>query len=149
MNWIYKSFEDLTAQELYDVLKLRQDVFIIEQDCIYEDMDGFDDISNHLLAYNSDQKLIAYLRLFEAGSKYRESSIGRIIVQNDFRNTGIGKELVRKGIQHCKVLSPNSDIKIEAQAHLLKFYSDLGFIQTSDIYPVDGIDHIEMILKST
>ena len=146
MNWHYSTFDDLSSKQLYDILKLRQDIFIIEQDCIYPDMDGSDVIAHHLMGYEDD-KLVAYLRVFEAGIKFDEASIGRIVIPFDKRGTGLGEELVREGI---KLVEKNgsTSIRIEAQAHLDKFYARLGFVAEGDVYVVDGIDHFQMLRAS-
>lgn len=147
MEWIYyKNFEDFKPDELYRVLKLRQDIFIIEQDCIYPDLDLLDQRSEHLFCLE-DGQLVGYLRIVPKGLKFREVSIGRIIVAQSHRNRGIGKILVQKGID--QVLSDgHRSIRIEAQAHLEKFYTDLGFYKTSNPYNVDGIPHIQMVFEN-
>ena len=146
MNWLYSTFDDLTSKQLYDILKLRQDIFIIEQDCIYPDMDGSDAIAHHLMGYE-DEKLVAYLRVFDAGIKFDEASIGRIVIPFDKRGTGLGEELVTEGINRVEN-GTKVPIRIEAQAHLDKFYSRLGFVAEGEIYVVDGIDHIQMLRTS-
>ena len=146
MNWLYSTFEDLSSKQLYDILKLRQDIFIIEQDCIYPDMDGSDAVALHLMGYENE-KLMAYLRVFEAGIKFDEASIGRIVIPMDKRGTGLGEELVAEGIKRVENGS-SVPIRIEAQAHLDKFYTRLGFVAEGEIYPVDGIDHIQMLRTS-
>lgn len=144
MKWIYhKNFNHFKPDQLYRVLKLRQDIFIIEQDCIYPDLDLLDQKSEHLLCLEDDE-LIGYLRIVPKGLKFPEVSIGRIIVSQSHRNRGVGKILVQKGID--QVLSDGDQtIRIEAQAHLEKFYTDLRFSKTSKPYDVDGIPHIEMV----
>lgn len=141
MKSIYKSFQELSPKELQDIFRLRQRVFIIEQDCFYEDIDGMDNQAKHLLFYNAEG-LAAYLRIFEAGIKYEEASLGRIVVAEEYRGTGLGHELINKGISICD----GSAIRIEAQAPLEKYYQQFGFKSDSDIYVVDGIDHIQMVL---
>lgn len=148
MNWILKTFEELSTSELHDILKLRQDIFIIEQTCIYPDIDGADTKAHHYFAYDNNT-LVAYTRIFAPGIKYRESSIGRIVVSPDQRGTGLGKELVANSIVECNKLYRNENIRIEAQAHLEKFYNDLGFISEGEIYIVDGIDHQEMVFTNS
>ncbi|MAL17333.1 MAG: GNAT family N-acetyltransferase [Balneola sp.] len=142
MEIIYKPFSELSSSELEDVLRLRQNVFIIEQNCFYEDIDGFDEKANHLLFYEGN-KLAAYLRLFPKGSKLDdEISLGRIVVDPEFRGIGLGPVLIKKGIQ----LSEGEPIRIEAQAALTKYYNELGFTEEGEVYVVDGIDHIQMTL---
>jgi ElaA protein len=145
MKSILKSFDELSAKELYDILYLRQNVFIIEQDCIYSDIDGNDHKALHLLIHNA-KSLIAYLRIFPPGVKTSESSIGRIVVAPGHRGTGLGKELINSGIRICQERYPESSIKIEAQAALKEYYSNYGFVPEGDVYVWDGIDHIKMVL---
>lgn len=147
MKKFISSFDELTNVQLYDLLKLRQDVFIIEQNCIYPDIDGYDKKASHLLIYEYDE-LVAYSRIFAPDIKYNEeTSIGRIIVSQNKRGESLGKTLIEKSINYCITNYPKSDIRIEAQAKLKNYYSDLGFIGDSDIYLVDGIDHLQMIYK--
>jgi ElaA protein len=140
MEVIYKPFKELAPEELEDVFRLRQNVFIIEQECFYEDIDGSDYKANHLLFYQGE-KLAAYLRLFPAGTKLQgEHSLGRIVVDPEFRGTGLGPKLIKKGIELCD----GEPIRIEAQAALKHYYNSLGFVEEGDVYVVDGIDHIQM-----
>lgn len=141
MKIVYKSYNDLRNTELEDLFRLRQQIFIIEQQCFYEDIDGYDDKASHLLIYD-DETLAAYLRLFEPGIKYEEASLGRIVVDPQYRGTGLGEKLIRKGIELCD----GKGIRIEAQAALLQYYNDLGFKEEGEIYSVDEIDHIQMVL---
>lgn len=145
MTWtFYRSFDDFTPQHLYDVLKLRQDIFIIEQECIYDDIDGLDDRSQHLILIDED-KIVGYLRIVPPGIKYDEYSLGRILVDQRNRNRGLGKKVVEKGIEIVKSEGARA-IRIEAQAHLENFYKDLGFRSVSEIYSVDDIPHLQMLL---
>ncbi len=146
MKKIISSFKNLTVSQLYDILKLRQDVFIIEQNCIYNDFDGYDSKATHLCFYD-DNFLSAYSRIFAPGIKYnKEASIGRIIVSSDYRGGTLGKKLISESIDVCLKKYPNTEIKIEAQAALKNYYSKFGFKAVTEIYKVDGIDHLEMIL---
>ena len=147
-TWQWKQFNELTLDELYAVLKLRQDVFVIEQTCCYEDLDNADQTATHLLVQDAARSLVAYQRVFEPGLRYDEASIGRIIVAESARSAGLGGEVVRQGIAHCRERFPNSGIRIEAQAHLGKFYGRHGFESVSDDpYDVDGIPHIDMVYR--
>ena len=142
MKILYKSFEELSSKQLEDLFRLRQQVFIIEQTCLYEDIDGYDGQANHLCFY--DDELVAYLRLFPEGIKYEAfASLGRIVVAPDYRGSGIGPKLILKGIELCE----STSIKIEAQAALEKYYTELGFTTVSEVYVVDDIEHIEMTLE--
>lgn len=146
MKWIYyPEFEQFSPVHLYEVIKLRQDVFIIEQDCIYDDLDRLDMKASHLLLFE-DEALAGYLRILPAGVKFDETSIGRIVIPLQKRNTGIGKQLVEKGMQMVLESGVN-EIRIEAQHHLEGFYENLGFNTQSEPYDVDGIPHIEMLFK--
>jgi ElaA protein len=149
MKKLISSFFELTAEQVYDLMKLRQDVFVIEQNCIYEDFDGYDKKAMHFLIYSEDN-LAAYSRIFEPDIKYsNESSIGRIIVSKEYRGGALGKELIKGSIQYCLQEFPNKTIRIEAQAPLKDYYSKLGFRPDSEIYQVDDIDHIQMIYSTT
>lgn len=136
------NFNDLHAIELYDILKLRQDVFIIEQQCIYSDIDDLDIYSEHLLMYQGSV-LAAYCRFVPAGKKLDELSIGRVVVSQRFRRKNIGKELMRTAL---RVLAQKEVhiIKIEAQNYLRSFYESFGFTIIDGPYDIDGIPHILM-----
>ena len=143
MTWkIIHEFHQFEAIDLYRVLKLRQDVFIIEQDCIYDDIDTLDTVSRHLLLFDEDS-LVAYCRIVPEGKKFDAPSIGRVIVDPKYRNSGKGKELMIKALGLLKKESI-SRVVIEAQEHLEKFYQSLGFQKRSEPYDVDGINHILM-----
>lgn len=146
LNWIVKKFEALTPYELYNIMWLRNEVFVVEQNCVYQDADYKDQKGWHLMGVAEDNKLMAYVRLLPIGVSYEtEPSIGRVVTNPAARGTGVGRELMQIAIQQCKELFGNTDIKIGAQFYLFKFYSSLGFQQTSEIYLEDGIEHIEMI----
>jgi ElaA protein len=140
MEWVIKPFDELTVHELYTITVLRERVFIVEQKCAYVDADGADPKCRHLLGREGDA-LWAYCRLVPAGVKFRETSIGRVITAPEARGKGLGKELMQRGIAACG----SGPIRIGAQAHLEKFYGELGFIRASDLYDEDGIPHIEML----
>ena len=146
-NFIWRNFNSISKDELYDVLSLRQRVFIIEQDCFYEDLDYSDQDANHLLLYK-DNKLIAYSRVFPPGIKYDAASIGRIVTDLDYRGKGYGKIITQESIQFLKNNFPESDISISAQYRLVDFYENLGFEREGNVYLEDDIDHIKMTLKS-
>ena len=146
-NFIWHNFESISKEELYDVLSLRQRVFIIEQDCFYEDLDYSDQDANHLLLYK-DNKLIGYSRVFQPGIKYDAASIGRIVTDLDYRGRGYGKSITQEAIQFLKNNFPGSDISISAQYRLVNFYEDLGFEREGEVYLEDNIDHIKMTLAA-
>jgi ElaA protein len=147
MNYtkVCKAFNELTVTELYDLLRLRSEVFVVEQNCVFLDMDGKDQKCHHILMYN-DSQLIAYARVLPAGVSYQEASIGRIITSAAARGTGAGKILTQYAIDESRRLYGNGPIRIGAQLYALKFYEQLGFKADGEIYDEDGIDHIEMIL---
>lgn len=144
MIWSLKKFDELSPHELYAILQLRNEVFAVEQNCVYADMDNKDQLSYHLMGSEND-KLVAYTRIIPPGVIYSEPSIGRVVTSSSVRRTGVGKELMEKSIEETYNLYGKTPIKIGAQLYLLKFYAALGFIQTSDIYLEDGIEHIEML----
>ena len=146
-NFIWHDFGSISKEELYDVLNLRQKVFIIEQDCFYEDLDYSDQDANHLLLYK-DNKLIGYSRVFAPGIKYDTASIGRIVIDLDYRGKGYGKKVTLESISFIKKEFLNSKITISAQYRLVKFYKDLGFKPEGKVYLEDGIDHIKMVLST-
>ncbi len=145
MNWILKKFSELTPDELYAILRLRTEVFVVEQNCVFQDIDNKDQLSYHLMWWNDDL-LAAYTRLVPPGIAYELPSIGRVVTSPLARGGGIGRLLMEKSIEETRRLFGNTAVKIGAQVYLKKFYTSLGFEQTSDIYLEDGIEHIEMIL---
>jgi ElaA protein len=145
MKWILKKFEELTSQELYAIMQLRNEVFVVEQNCVYQDADNKDQSSYHFMGWRNDI-LHAYTRILPPGIAYTYPSIGRVVTSPAARGGGIGRELMQQSIAEANKLFGNSPIKIGAQLYLQKFYTRLGFQKTSDIYLEDGIEHIEMIL---
>ena len=140
LTWHVRRFSELTTVELYAIMALRQRVFVVEQNCPYLDADGVDDRSTHVWASRGDAEIVAYLRIVPAGVKFAEVSIGRVITAPEARGTGLGRDLMKRGIAVA-----GGPIRIGAQAHLEKFYAELGFTRASDIYDEDGIPHIEML----
>ena len=147
LTWTCKSFDHLTPQELYSILRLRSEVFVVEQNCAFLDCDNKDQVSVHLMG-SEQGKLLAYARILPAGISYVESSIGRIVVSPTARGTGIGRQLLEKSIDVLYRLYGKTDIKIGAQLYLKKFYASYGFLQSGEIYLEDGIQHIEMKLPA-
>jgi ElaA protein len=146
-QWSIKPFESLTPTELYQILRLRSEVFVVEQNCVFLDMDNKDQFSVHLMGYHGDH-LVASSRLIAPGKVYKEMSIGRVVSSPAFRRSGAGRELMQVSIKKCYELFGEGPIKIGAQLYLKKFYESLGFVQSGDVYDEDGIDHIEMIKQS-
>lgn len=144
IRWEWRSFAELSNLELYAILAARQAVFVVEQNCPYLDLDGKDLKAEHLIAWSGDQ-VAAYLRLLGPGVSFQEPSLGRIITTKIGRGSGLGRELVARGLQRMHELYPTLPTRIGAQAHLHKFYGSLGFVQASEPYDEDGIPHIEML----
>lgn len=144
-QWELIPFQDLSNQSLYQLLQLRIEVFIIEQNCIFQDLDGKDQACHHLLGWDADT-LVASARIVPQGVSYPDyPSIGRVVNRQSFRGKGAGKELMQEAIARCIALYGDTGIKIGAQYYLKGFYESLGFVATGDIYDEDGIDHIKMI----
>lgn len=144
INWTLKKFNDLTVEELYAILRLRSEVFVVEQNCVFQDIDDKDQYSHHFMGWKDDL-LCAYTRIVPPGTAFKLPSIGRVVTSPKTRGGGLGRILMEKSIEETIKLYGNTDIKIGAQFHLKKFYTSLGFIQSSDIYLEDGIEHIEML----
>ena len=145
LNYICPSFNELSLQQLYDIMVLRQEVFVVEQDCPYLDADGKDQMSHHLMGY-LDGQLVAYTRLVPKGISYENYiSIGRVITAQSVRRDGYGKGLMKRSIEQIRKLYGEQDIKISAQCYLLKFYKGLGFQPIGEEYLEDDIPHIAMI----
>ena len=143
MKWSLKTFQSLTNNELYTILKARIDVFVVEQECAYEEIDNYDQESMHYFL-TIDNQVAAYVRILPSNTKYKEVSIGRVLVTKNHRQNGYAKLIMRKAIQFITEEWQENDIKIQAQAYLHKFYSELGFEQISEIYLDDDIPHIDM-----
>ena len=144
MRWRDASFHELTVDELYAIIALRERVFVIEQACPFLECDGFDQVSRHLWA-GDDGEIRAYLRVVPAGTRYDEVSIGRVIVAPSARGTGLGKELMARGFDSVRTHHGDVPIRIGAQAYLERFYTELGFRRVSDNYDEDGIPHLYML----
>jgi ElaA protein len=144
-KWICKKFCELTIEELYQVLRLRSEVFVVEQNCVFQDMDNKDQRCEHLMLWEED-KLLAYARIVPPGISYGESSIGRIVSSPSSRGRGIGRKLVTESISTLYQLHGKRVIRIGAQYYLRDFYESFGFKQAGEIYLEDGIEHIEMLL---
>jgi len=146
ITWICKPFSRLSADELYAILQLRSAVFVVEQNCVFQDADNKDQPSFHLMGWQ-DAALVAYTRLVPPGIAYNEASIGRVVTAITARGSGIGRMLMQRSIDECRKLFGEGVIRIGAQLYLKEFYASLGFIPTGGIYPEDGIDHIQMLLS--
>lgn len=146
IEWTYKQFHELSTDELYAIIRLRNEVFVIEQNCVYQDTDYKDQLATHYMGWQNN-KLVAYTRIFKPGIYFDQAAIGRVVTSSTIRGSGIGKILMQNSIQLIYHLWGQQAIKISAQCYLKKFYESLGFQQTSEIYLEDGIDHFEMMLK--
>jgi ElaA protein len=142
-EWKTLAFAELTGEELYATLRLRQQVFVVEQHCAYLDLDNLDQHAIHMLCIG-EGKLLAYQRCLAPGLSYPESSLGRIVVSPALRGQQLGRELVRRGIEHNLLQWPGSGIRINAQAHLQDFYAALGFAPEGSEYLEDNILHQQM-----
>ena len=144
IDWRFKTFEGLTKTELYEIMILRQQVFVVEQDCPYLDADEKDKDSHHLIGYINGI-LVAYLRLVKPGISYEEMSFGRIVTAKSHRGIGLGVALMKEGIKQSITLYGTFNNRISAQSYLLPFYQKFGFESTGKEYLEDGIPHTEMI----
>jgi ElaA protein len=146
--WQWARFSELRPNELYAALSLRESVFVVEQQCAYQDADGRDPQAWHLLGWLDDdgaRSLVAYARIFEPGVRYTEGSIGRVVTAPAVRGTGLGKVLMVEALRRLEGLAPGRTVKIAAQRRLEKFYLDLGFRTVSEPYEEDGIMHVDML----
>lgn len=145
MDWNTYHFDELTARKLYEFLKLRVDVFIVEQDCPYPELDNLDQESIHL-AYTENGRTLAYARLVPGGVKYDLPSIGRVIVHPNARSRGLAKQLLEKSIEYILTEWEADEIQLQGQVYLKGFYESFGFVPISEEYDEDGIPHLDMKL---
>lgn len=146
MTYNIKHYDLLTKDELYQIMKLRNEVFVVEQTCVYQDIDGKDTDAYHLCCYDGDE-LVGYLRILDHGQSYNEISIGRVLVKETHRDKKIGKLIMNESIDYIKEVLNETVVRISAQAYLQKFYTSLGFEIVSEEYLEDEIPHIEMLLN--
>lgn len=146
-RWHLKKFNELSIWELYAILRLRSQVFVVEQDCVYQDLDGKDAKALHLFA-TADDKVVAYTRLFKPGDYFDKASIGRVVVDEHYRKLKLGHELIRKSIEAIETHFNTTQIKISAQLYLKKFYETHGFVQIGEGYLEDDIPHIAMVKEA-
>lgn len=148
VDWTWKAFGELTLDELYELLALRAEVFVVEQRSLYQDVDGYDRKALHLLARAPGARgpqLVAYLRAFPPGAKFPEASLGRVVTAPAARREGLGRELVRRGLALLDERWPGAGCRIGAQAYLVRFYEGFGFRTVGDVYDEDGIPHVDMV----
>jgi ElaA protein len=148
IEWHFLSFDELSTEQLFELLKARQQVFIIEQECIYPDIDDWDREAWHLMAYKGSE-LLASLRLLPPGLRYQEASIGRVLTTTAARGMGLGHQLLQQVLPQVRRLFPEAGLRISAQQHLENYYAGYGFETVSAPYDEDGIAHIEMLLPAS
>lgn len=144
LRWEWKGFNELSAEEMYTVLCVRQEVFVLEQECLYLDADGKDRKSFHLMGFDGNE-LMAYARIVEPGISYEEVSIGRILSSKNARGTGAGVELMNQALTRIELMYGKVPVRISAQSYLEKFYKKFGFEPTGKEYLEDEIPHMEML----
>ncbi|HEV8332581.1 MAG TPA: GNAT family N-acetyltransferase [Steroidobacteraceae bacterium] len=146
LRWQWCRLGELSAEQVYAVLAARVAIFVVEQNCAYQELDGLDADAEHLIAWSGTQ-VAGYLRVLGPGTRFDDPSIGRIITAQPFRGTGLGRDLVAKGIEHTRLRYPGQPVRISAQKYLEKFYRDFGFVTVSEPYLEDDIPHVEMLLS--
>ena len=139
-------YQDLSPDRLYEILKLRSEVFVVEQKCAYQDLDNKDEKALHLVG-EENNKIIAYTRIFKKGDFFKNSSKGRVLVKKEYRNKNYGRKIMKSSIDRLKKDPKEEKIELSAQKYLLKFYSELGFEKVGEEYLEDNIPHVKMILK--
>ena len=144
MNVVVKTFEELSNLELYQILRLRSEVFVVEQDCVYQDLDNKDQNAIHVLGVKNNN-VVAYTRIFKPGDYFDNTSIGRVVVEKNERKYGYGKEIMTTSLKEIGKNFPATTIELSAQTYLIKFYVGLGFSSFGEEYLEDGIPHIRMI----
>ncbi len=146
MDFKIKTFNEFTIHELYEILQLRSEVFVVEQDCVYQDLDGKDQKALHIFGFKNE-KIVAYTRIFKPGYYFKNASIGRVVVAITERKYGFGHDLIKTSIKAVKTYFKVDNITISAQVYLKKFYESHGFKKVGKDYLEDEIPHIRMILK--
>ena len=146
INWTWRCFEDISAAAVYEMLAVRQQVFVVEQTCLYLDADGLDSQAWHLFGYDLSGRLVAYARLLPPQTRYAEPSIGRVLVGKAARGVGIGRELISRCLEKCETQYSHPSVRISAQVYLTAFYQSFGFESLGEPYDDGGIAHIGMLL---
>ena len=139
-----KTFKELNTQELYNILQLRSEVFVVEQDCVYQDLDGKDEKALHIIGFKKN-KVVAYTRVFKPGDYFEYASIGRVVVDQNEREHKYGYDIMNASVEAIKVRYNETKIKISAQTYLIRFYNNLDFFEVGEEYLEDGIPHVGMI----
>lgn len=150
IQWNITTFQKLESDQLYDLLKLRVEVFVVEQQCAYPELDEYDrhPETRHISGHNEGGELIAYVRILPPGLRYSEVNLGRFVVKADFRQQGIGHQLLQTALQEISTCWSQTPVRISAQTYLQTFYAQYGFVRISDGYLEDGIPHVEMVKKA-
>jgi len=148
-EWRLHAFDQLDVRQLYAVLAARAAVFVVEQDCPYQDLDGLDEVALHLVGWAGDGSVVAYARILSPGTRFEQPSIGRVLTSLAGRGSGLGRELMRRAIGVVNLRYPGRPVRISAQCYLERFYGELGFAVDSEPYEEDGIPHVEMELPAT
>lgn len=146
MTIVFKTFQELTVDELYDILRLRSEIFVVEQNCVYNDLDGLDKDAVHLF-HKKEEKIVAYARLLKPGTRFADFSIGRVVVKESERGTGLGIGLMEAAKNYIISELGARKIKISAQSYLQRFYENLGFEVITEMYLEDGIPHYGMVFE--
>jgi ElaA protein len=144
IRWQWCMLEDLNAAQLHTVFAAREAVFVVEQSCAYQELDGLDLEAHHLIAWNG-QRVAAYLRVLAPDVRFSEPAVSRVLTSKPHRGSGLGRELLVRGLAHVDARYPRCDVRISAQAYLERFYRSFGFVPASEPYAEDGIPHIEML----
>ncbi len=144
IEWQWCRLHDLTAQQLYAVAAAREAVFVVEQACAYQELDGVDFQADHLVAWENGD-VAAYLRVFAPGIKFAGAAIGRVLTARPYRGSGLGRKLMHTALEHIEHVYPGQSVRISAQTYLEPFYRSFGFVPDSAPYLEDGIPHIEML----
>ncbi len=144
LNISVKTFDELKTTELYDLLQLRSEIFVVEQDCVYQDLDGKDQKAMHIIGTKNDQ-IVAYSRIFKAGDYMAQACIGRVAVKDGERKHGYGLDIMRASIKEVEEKFKETSIALSAQTYLKRFYNSLGFVEKGGEYLEDGIPHVMMV----
>nr|WP_321406316.1 GNAT family N-acetyltransferase [uncultured Carboxylicivirga sp.] len=147
MRTVIKSFKELSVEELYGLLKLRAEIFVVEQDCVYNDLDDNDQVAFHLMVKDDEDEIVAYVRMLDKGTRFSQASIGRLVVKKELRFNGLARRIMTEASQWMRLRWGVDEIHISAQKYLKAFYSSLGYETVTDTYLEDGIPHIGMDVK--
>lgn len=147
VEWQWWAWDRLPPDVLYGFLKLRSDIFVVEQNCVFSDMDGVDPHCEHLCAHGPEGAVLAYLRLVPPGVKFAEASLGRLVVAPAARGSGLARSAIQAGLVRIRSRFPDAPVRIGGQRYLETFYGSLGFVATGEPYLEDGIPHVDMLWR--